>query len=60
MQRSGVTAPRGHTGGIGMGAHDIWQLISHYSFFILTILGSIIVLGLVYRSRQKQRQRETE
>jgi hypothetical protein len=55
-----MTALYGHTGGIGMAGHDIWQLISHYSFIILTILGSIIVLGLVYRSRQKQKERETE
>jgi hypothetical protein len=53
-------ALHGHMGGNFMEAHDVWQFISHYSFFILTIIGSIIVLGLVYRSRQKQKQKETE
>jgi hypothetical protein len=36
-----------------MDAYALWQEISHSGYFILTIVGSIIVLAIVYRQRRR-------
>ncbi|WP_202080376.1 EYxxD motif small membrane protein [Caldalkalibacillus salinus] len=47
-----------------MEGHALWQYISHNAYVILTVVGVIVVLALVYQGRQrakkerKQRARE--
>lgn len=47
-----------------MNGHTAWQFISHYSYVLITVIGVVIVLALVYRDRQRKvsayGQREVE
>lgn len=36
-----------------MNGHIIWEAISDYGYVFLTIVGVIVVLGIVYRQRKK-------
>lgn len=36
-----------------MNGYALWELISDYSYVIITVVGVMIVLGLVYGNRQR-------